>query len=130
MTEEEIIGYLNRVYPFLKLVKCTDQFSFWDAENKDYLIEIKSRKKDYNSWIIEKSKMMSNLRQSIKTGKDFIYLTECRKAFYVWNINELIYRNYNFNWETKEMPSTTAFDNNKMILKEVGYLKKENSKQL
>ena len=130
MTEEEIIGYLNRVYPFLKLVKCTDQFSFWDAENKDYLIEIKSRKKDYNSWVIEKSKMLSNLRQSIKTGKDFIYLTECKRSFYVWNINELIYKDYNFDWELREMPATTTFDNNEMILKEVGYLKKENSKQL
>ena len=130
MTEEEIVSHLNGIYPSLKLVKCVDQFSFWDAENKDYLIEIKSRVKEYNSWIIEKRKMLSNLRQSIKTGKDFIYLTECKKSFYVWNINELIYKRYNFQWELREMPITTAFDNNEMIIKEVGYLKKENAKQL
>ena len=130
MTEQDIISYLNRIYPSLKLVKCVDQFSFWDAENKDYLIEIKSRGKEYNSWIIEKRKMLSNLRQSIKTGKDFIYLTECKKSFYAWNINKLIYKRYNFQWELREMPITTEFKNNEMTLKEVGYLKKENAKQL
>jgi len=70
LTEEEIITLLNKTYPSMdKLEKCDDQYSYYDCENNKYLIEIKSRDKHYNPWLIERSKLIANYDKAIETGK-------------------------------------------------------------
>ena len=56
MKQADIIDKLNSLYPDLNLLECEDQFCSCDAEGDDYIIEIKSRDKEYRSWIIEKKK--------------------------------------------------------------------------
>jgi len=90
--------------------------------NDTYIVEIKSRDKTYDSWIIEKKKFDSNIIKAIEENKSFIYLTECNGKVMTWNINRMIAAEYDFKWELRDMPSTTEFDNNHMISKEVGYL--------
>ena len=75
MTQTEIINKLNSIYPDLNLIEVEDQFSTYDAESDTYIVEIKSRDKEYSSWIIEKKKFESNLIASVETTKKFIYLT-------------------------------------------------------
>ena len=122
MTQTEIIDKLNELYPDLNLVECEDQFCSCDAESNNYIVEIKSRDKEYNSWIIEKSKFEKNIVKSVETTKKFIYLTEYNGKIMTWNIHNLVKENYDFQWTEMPMPKTTEFDANNVIPKIVGFL--------
>ena len=76
MTQTEIIDKLNSIYPGLDLVEATDPYSSFDAENTRYIVELKSRDKQYRSWVIEKKKFDSNIVKSVEKNKMFVYLTE------------------------------------------------------
>ena len=128
MTQTEIINKLNSIYPDLDLIEVEDQFSTYDAESDTYIVEIKSRDKEYSSWIIEKKKFESNLIASVEKTKKFIYLTEYNKKIMTWNIHKLVRKGYDFRWTEQLMPQTTEFDNTKPITKVVGFLYEENAK--
>ena len=110
MTQTEIVAKLNELYPDLNLVECEDQFCSCDAESDNYIVEIKSRDKEYNSWIIEKSKFEKNIVKSVEATKKFIYLTEYNGKIMTWNIHNLVKENYDFQWSEMPMPETTEFD--------------------
>jgi len=122
MTQSEIVDRLNELYPDLNLFECEDQFCSCDAESDNYIVEIKSRDTEYDSWIIEKSKFDKNLVKSVETTKKFIYLTEYKGKIMTWNIHNLVRKNYDFQWTEQLMPKTTEFDNTKPITKVVGFL--------
>jgi len=122
MKQKEIIDKLNEIYPGLNLIECADKYSPYDAENERYIVEVKSRDKQYRSWVIEKKKFESNIIKSVETGKMFVYLTEYDKKIMTWNIHNLVRKGYDFQWSVISMPQTTEFDNNKLITKEVGFL--------
>ena len=128
MTQSEIVAKLNELYPDLNLVECEDQFCFCDAESDDYIVEIKSRDKEYSSWIIEKYKFEKNIIKSVETTKKFIYLTEYNGKIMTWNIHNLVRKNYDFQWTEMPMPKTTEFDNTNVIPKIVGYLYEKDAK--
>ena len=128
MTQSEIVAKLNKLYPDLNLVECEDQFCFCDAESDDYIVEIKSRDKEYDSWIIEKYKFEKNIIKSVETTKKFIYLTEYNGKIMTWNIHNLVRKNYDFQWTEQLMPKTTEFDNTNVIPKIVGYLYEKDAK--
>ena len=131
MKQHEVIAIINRDYPQMdSFVESEYQYDTYDAENKDYILEIKSRKSRYEKWLIEKHKFDTNLDIALKKNKQFIYLTEYRTDMLVWNINDLINVGYDFGWELKEQPKTTDFDNNNKIMKEVGYLHEHYAKIL
>jgi hypothetical protein len=128
MTQTEIVNKLNAIYPGLDLVEVEDQYSSFDAESDNYIVEIKSRDKEYRSWIIEKKKFESNIVKSVEKTKKFIYLTEYNGKIMTWNIHNLVCKNYNFQWTEQPMPETTEFDNNNVITKVVGFLYEGNAK--
>ena len=128
MTQTEIIVKLNDLYPDLNLVECEDQFCSCDAESDNYIVEIKSRDTEYDSWIIEKSKFDKNIVKSVETTKKFIYLTEYNGKIMTWNIHNLVRKGYDFQWTEQLMPETTEFDNTNVITKVVGYLYEKNAK--
>ena len=131
MKQHEVIAIINRDYPQMdSFIESEYQYTTYDAENKDYILEIKSRKSRYEKWLIEKHKFDTNLDIALKKNKQFIYLTEYRTDMLVWNINDLINVGYDFGWELKEQPKTTDFDNNNKIMKEVGYLHEHYAKIL
>tara|TARA_R110000751_G_scaffold297655_1_gene407300 strand:+ start:241 stop:636 length:396 start_codon:yes stop_codon:yes gene_type:complete len=131
MKQHEVIAIINRDYPQMdSFVESEYQYTTYDAENKNYILEIKSRKSRYEKWLIEKHKFDTNLDIALKKNKQFIYLTEYRTDMLVWNINDLINVGYDFGWELKEQPKTTDFDNNNKIMKEVGYLHEHYAKIL
>ena len=122
MTQTEIIDKLNSIYPGLDLVEVSNPYSSYDAENERYIVEVKSRDKQYDSWVIEKKKFDNNIVKCIETRKMFVYLTEYNGKIMTWNIHKLVRKGYNFSWNLLPMPVTTEFNNNKIIAKQVGYL--------
>ena len=129
MTQTEVIKELNSRYPIMdKLLETEDPFCSYDAINDTYIVEIKSRSKEYDSWMIERDKFMSNIEKSIETGKAFIYLTEYNGKIMTWNINKLIANETDFFWQSRPMPKTTEFDNNNTVDKEVGFLYEKDAK--
>ena len=128
MIQTEIVNKLNIIYPDLNLIEVEDQFSTYDAESDTYIVEIKSRDKEYSSWIIEKKKFESNLIASVEKTKKFIYLTEYNGKIMTWNIHNLVRKGYDFQWTEQLMPQTTEFDDTKPITKVVGFLYEGNAK--
>ena len=128
MTQSEIVDRLNELYPDLNLVECEDQFCSCDAESDNYIVEIKSRDTEYDSWIIEKYKFDKNIVKSVETTKKFIYLTEYNGKIMTWNIHNLVRKGYDFQWTEQLMPETTEFDNTNVITKVVGYLYEKDAK--
>ncbi len=122
MTQTEIIDKLNSIYPGLDLVEVSNPYSTYDAENERYIVEVKSRDKQYRSWAIEKKKFDSNIVKCIETGKAFVYLTEYNGKIMTWNIHNLVRKGYDFQWSKIPMPQTTDFEDNEVVVKEVGFL--------
>ena len=118
-------------YPKMgKLNKAVDQFSYFDYENDKYLFEFKSRRANYNTWLIEHTKLDRNKKIADSTNKDFVYVTEVFGTIYVWNISKLIRSNYDFNFEMIDAPISSELpgkQNGEMTLKQVGYLNTEDS---
>lgn len=122
MNQTDIINKLNAIYPGLNLVECENQFCSCDAQSDNYIVEIKSREKQYRSWVIEKKKFDDNIDKSVELGKKFIYLTEYNGRILTWNIHNLVLDNYDFQWTEVPMPQTTEFEDTKTITKVVGFL--------
>jgi hypothetical protein len=126
MTEQEIASVIMNHYPKMsKLRKATDEFSYFDYENDKYLLEFKSRKTNYPTWIIEYKKLDRNKKLADSVNKDFVYVTEAFGVIYIWNVSKLIRSNYNFNFEMIDAPISSELPNKKngeMTLKQVGYL--------
>ena len=120
--ERQIAKDILRLYPQLGNLQESFEFDHHDFECDQYLMEIKSRDTKYKSWIIEKMKVDANLLYAFSQAKMFLYITDYKGTAYVWNITKMADNHYDFNWETRKMPATTEFDNNKFVDKEVGYL--------
>ena len=122
MTQTEIIDKLNSIYPGLDLVEVSDPYSSYDAENERYIVEVKSRDKQYRSWAIEKKKFDSNIIKCMEKNKAFVYLTEYKGKIMTWNIHKLVRKGYDFQWTEIPMPKTTEFQDTKTVSKVVGFL--------
>jgi len=124
LTQTEVINRWNDIHLFDEpLIEVEDNpFSTYDAQSSQYIVEIKSRDRLYDSWIIEKYKFDINFEDSVRTGRDFLYITEYRRKLMVWNLNDLVAVDYCFNWHKRWLPKTTDFENKEKVLKEVGYL--------
>ena len=122
MTQEQIIKRLNDLDLFGTVEPAIFRYEHFDCFNDNYLIEIKSRQREYNPWLIEKYKYDKNIREATDQKKLFVYVTEFRRKLIIWNITDLTVNGYNFNWEVKRQPQTTEFDSTNSIPKRVGYL--------
>jgi len=122
MTQEQIIKRLNDLDLFGTVEPAIFRYEHFDCFNDNYLIEIKSRQREYNPWLIEKYKYDKNIREATNQKKLFVYVTEFRRKLIIWNITDLTVNGYNFNWEIKRQPQTTEFDLKEQIPKRVGYL--------
>lgn len=120
--ENEIATALAAAVPELGKCRPTDEFCPYDVECNLYIIEIKSRDKAYDPWIIERMKAESNLNIAESLKKYFLYLTEYKGTAYVWNVTKLTRQDYDFGWSSRPLPQTTEFEHNEPISKEVGYL--------
>tara|TARA_R110000744_G_scaffold252114_1_gene367918 strand:+ start:903 stop:1463 length:561 start_codon:yes stop_codon:yes gene_type:complete len=105
-----------------------DEFSRYDAEEKDYIAEIKIRYKWYPDCIIEKKKYDANMLLAKEKNKDFLYIVFVNQDtcydLYVFNCSKLTKIDYGFRWDLREMPKSTELGHpgKKIIMKEVGFM--------
>jgi hypothetical protein len=121
--KEKYIGLrLAEIYPVLSPMHiAVDIFSPYDFECPQFLIEIKSRDKFYNPWMIEKIKVTNNIDVATERRKQLLFIFEHNNIAYVFNVNKLIDSNYDFKWETRNLPASTEFGKKNWLPKEVGY---------
>lgn len=103
------------------LRKSEDTFSRWDCESEgnDGHIELKCRRKHYDTMLIEKKKYDA----LFETGSNPIYINSTPKGIYLWYLKD---NDIEWKIETKH-PATTTFSNTRRVEKEVGYLSILNS---
>lgn len=123
MKASKIIEKLSLKYPHIGCpTEVADQFSTFDFESERHLIEVKSRRKRYDPWLIEKHKVDANVLAIGNTDKELLYITEYDGTAYIWNISKMLVSDYDFKWTQKNMPQTTDFSNTRWVKKDVGYV--------
>lgn len=80
-------------------------------------IELKCRNKHYDDLVIEKYKYEKLILRSEKFGTIPIYINSTPVGVWSFRLTELPEPD----WSERRMPKTTAFTNNNMIIKVVGY---------
>lgn len=114
--EQGVVSFINDRFRTC-LTLCKDEFSTYDAEDNNYIAEIKIRDKYYDTKMIEALKMFSNYQLSQKKIKDFIYIVKDPKAIYVFNISKVIDTLVKDKIIALKCPETTVFSKNKKIIK-------------
>ena len=92
-TEEEVISYLNE-QSNRKFKPVEDEYCRYDAEDDEYIVEIKVRKKHYQDCLIEYDKFDNNISTSDSLGKDFLYVVATSEDIYVFNCTKLSKKNF------------------------------------
>jgi len=127
MTTDQIIGHLNETGAFglspLQSTEINNPYEHFDAENHQFIVEIKSREYRYTDWLIEKYKYEENMKAARESSRMFVYCTEFDGNIYVWNMYDLAWLEYDLQWENdKSMPNTTEFGDKGRRYKSVAYL--------
>lgn len=128
MKTKDVIQAVMSAFPRMSpLREHPDEMNSFDYESDDYLVEVKIRRKEYPSWIIEKFKVDSNIGIAESVKKDFLYVNCFPPRIYMWNISNLVRRDYDFQYENRGMPATTDFGGRGMVTKCTGYLYNKDS---
>lgn len=117
MTEDSLYEFLYGWYG--PLVRPEDQFSVWDcySEERRIYLELKCRRTHYDRLLIEKSKYDRLVTVASSKGMAPVYV--CSTPRGVWGFS--LFKT-EIAWEDKEMPATTDFDDQRTIIKTVGFL--------
>tara|TARA_Y100001973_G_C5203172_1_gene339390 strand:+ start:2901 stop:3341 length:441 start_codon:yes stop_codon:yes gene_type:complete len=103
----------------------------YDASSDTHLLEVKDRGDiAYNDLIIEFDKFAYNRTYGLLTNRKFWYANKINGLVYVWDINDLISRKYEFNWAWSKLPSNTEFANGDLIDKYAGLVHKDDAKHV
>jgi len=118
MIEEDLFDYL-KTNVYLDLAMSLDPISRWDCYSKkrQHRIELKCRKNHYEDLVIEKGKFDALIKQANEDFDIPIYINSTPKGIYSWNLF-YVYPE----WSYKDLPKTTDFNDNDMILKEIAML--------
>ena len=119
--EIKILKSLNR-YLSDKAILSENEYHRFDAENNNYIVELKYRNAKYNDWIIEFDKYAYNKVYAEINNKIFLYVVGYENYIWIYNITELDNSGYNYKWQNKAMPKQTEFNKNYDIVKYVGHL--------
>ena len=116
MTEQSTIDLINLVSR-TKLVLCKDRFSSYDAEDDNYVVEIKNRRKYYKEKLIEAYKLYANFQKAEIAKKKFLYVVTDEKGVWVYNITNAMKVVVNLPIRAIDCPMTTDFSKNDKITK-------------
>lgn len=127
MTQSQTIKFLN-TKSGTSLKEMEYEFSPYDAEDDNYIVEIKNRRKNYEDPFLEVNKTLVNLKLSNQFNKQYLYVHQEPSGVYVFNINKLdldnIYKRF------YNVPATTDFENNERVDKEYWVLSKSLAKKI
>jgi len=129
MNEQTTIELLNKEFK-TNLILSENQFCDYDAEDKNYIVEVKNRKEFYTDKLIECVKLFKNYQNSQIKNKDFLYIVTDEKGVYVFNITKNIDEITSGKMYKTLQPETTEFNSTKEINKFVYFLDIKLSKQI
>lgn len=122
MTQEDFVTYAERSLGKPVTGTTSDKYCRYDAYNDEHIIEFKSRRKHYDTQLIEYVKFDYNMETASKEGKEFLYMVETPEGVYTFNVSELSSAGYDYGWEDRRMPSHTDFAGAYKKTKKVGYI--------
>jgi hypothetical protein len=113
--ESDLFDWLSKNY-YQTLVNSKNPISRWDCYdiNTANRIELKCRKKHYNTLILEKSKYDAMLLECEKHLDIPIYINSTPEGIYLFNL-----LNIEPNWFIKSLPATTHFKKRMWVKKEI-----------
>jgi hypothetical protein len=125
MTEQELFDFL-RTEGLDDLRKAEDEFSTYDCTfsadarfgTVRYYAELKCRDRHYDELLIEESKYRRLMAVADYHGRVPVYICSTPEGIWGWNLHKVPVPN----WEAREMPATTEFENTEKVMKVVGYL--------
>jgi hypothetical protein len=116
--EERLFDWLKE-YVYFDLVKAKNQMSRWDCYSPKFKhrIELKCRRKHYDSLLIEKSKYDAMIFEAGKHLDIPMYINSTPEGIYSFDLLEI-----EPEWIFKSLRATTQFANNKNVLKKIAFL--------
>lgn len=122
MNEKELLEVINTEFKLGLESTCEDTFCRHDADNNQYMAELKCRRTHYDTQLIEYDKLDAVKARADETNREFLYCVSTPKGVYVFNVTKLCLDNYDFKWENKYLPNTTDFGQTSKRTKKVGYI--------
>lgn len=116
--EEQLFDWLKE-YVYFDLVKAKNQMSRWDCYSPKFKhrIELKCRRKHYDSLLLEKSKYDAMIFEAGKHMDIPMYINSTPEGIYSFDLLEI-----EPEWIFKSLRATTQFANNKNVLKKIAFL--------
>ncbi len=113
--EKNLFEWLNNNH-YKTLVNSKNPISRWDCYDIEtqQRIELKCRRKHYDTLILEKSKYDALIKESEKNLDIPIYINSTPKGIYLFNLY-----NVEVKWFTKSLPATTEFKKRIWVKKEI-----------
>ena len=124
--EERLFDWLKE-FVYFDLVKAKNQMSRWDCYSPKFRhrIELKCRRKHYDSLLIEKSKYDAMIFEAGKHLDIPMYINSTPEGIYSFDLLEI-----EPEWIFKSLRATTQFANNKNVLKKIAFLDIDNAIKL
>ena len=129
MDEKLTIDLINKEFK-TDLALVNYEFCDYDAEDKNYIVEVKNRKEFYKEKLIECIKLFKNFQNSQIKNKDFLYIVTDEQGVYVFNISKKMDTIISSKIYKTLQPETTEFYKTKKINKYVYFLDVKLSKQI
>ena len=129
LVENKLLNYINKKSG-LDLVLTRDEFSTFDASNKDYIVEFKTANKVYETALIEVSKLHNLLQVSSKFKKQALYVMADSTGVYIFNLTKLEKEIIKEPIENRFCPYRTEFKENIKIKKYLYFLNKQKATKL
>jgi hypothetical protein len=113
--EKDLFEWLSENY-YKTLVNSKNPISRWDCYDIETQnrIELKCRRKHYNTLILEKSKYDALILESNKNLDIPIYINSTPEGVYLFNLNGI-----ELKWFEKSLPATTEFKKRFWVKKEI-----------
>ena len=113
--EKDLFKWLSENY-YKSLVNSKNPISRWDCYDIETQsrIELKCRRKHYDTLILEKGKYDALILESSKNLDIPIYINSTPEGVYLFNLNEI-----DIKWFTKSLPATTEFKKRIWVKKEI-----------
>ena len=124
MSEQETIDLMNQRFD-LNLFLSIYEFNDYDAENDNYIVEIKNRRDFYDEKMIECVKLFKNYQNAQLKNKSFLYVVTDKEGIHIFNITKNISSIVESKIFKTNQPKTTDFNKNKKIVKYVYFLERK-----
>ena len=125
MSERQLFEFVKTMLRDLKMSEY--KFSKYDCYSETYKmdIELKCRRTHYDDLLIEWAKYDALMQRAIKFQTRPVYINSTPIGIWVFYLDDQYIQ-----WEERDMPRTTDFNNNEKISKKVGYLNINNGKKI